>query len=93
MFLLFMPACALHALPRHRSARSFCSNRNRCFADSTEFDDDWAFGEFQARTLPESPSAELEPITVLSACFRGLQFVDVPHANAGLEVARRRYYI
>lgn len=31
------------------------------------------------------PSADLSPEQVLSSVFRGLQFVDLPHENAGLE--------
>lgn len=50
-------------------------------------DDDWATGEFAARCAPMEPSADLSPETVASATLRGLQFVDVPHENAGLERA------
>ena len=47
--------------------------------------DDWAVGEFAARCAPMEPSADLGPGQVVSACFRGLQFVDIPTKNAGLE--------
>ena len=47
--------------------------------------DDWAVGEFAARCAPMEPSQELGPGQVVSACFRGLQFVDIPTKNAGLE--------
>ncbi|CAH0380389.1 unnamed protein product [Pelagomonas calceolata] len=47
--------------------------------------DDWAVGEFAARCAPMEPSQDLGPGQVVSACFRGLQFVDIPTKNAGLE--------
>ena len=48
---------------------------------------DWMKGEFAARSAPMSPDADLSPESVASSCLRGLQFVDIPHKNAGLERA------
>mmetsp|Transcript_2081 Transcript_2081/g.6609 ORF Transcript_2081/g.6609 Transcript_2081/m.6609 type:complete len:258 (+) Transcript_2081:22-795(+) len=48
---------------------------------------DWTKGEFAARSAPMSPDADLSPESVASSCLRGLQFVDIPHKNAGLERA------
>ena len=48
---------------------------------------DWSKGEFAARSAPMSPDADLSPESVASSCLRGLQFVDIPHKNAGLERA------
>ena len=42
-------------------------------------------GELAARSLPMTPDAELTPETVTLGIFRGLQFNDVPHRNAGLQ--------
>jgi hypothetical protein len=41
--------------------------------------------ELLALSLPGTPSAELSPADVILACCRGLQHVDVPTANCGLE--------
>ena len=48
---------------------------------------DWSKGEFAARSAPMWPDADLSPESVASSCLRGLQFVDIPHKNAGLERA------
>lgn len=42
-------------------------------------------GELAARSLPMLPDAKLTPETVTLGIFRGLQYNDIPHQNAGLE--------
>ena len=47
--------------------------------------DDWTMGELAARRAPMEPSQDLGPGQVVINCFRGLQYVDIPTKNAGLE--------
>mmetsp|Transcript_24271 Transcript_24271/g.65633 ORF Transcript_24271/g.65633 Transcript_24271/m.65633 type:complete len:207 (+) Transcript_24271:465-1085(+) len=42
-------------------------------------------GAVLAQELPSEPSADMSAYDMIVALLRGLQFNDVPHANAGLE--------
>ena len=76
------------ALMSHRNALRAIRTKQRAQPEADEecmAVDDWAVGEFAARCAPMEPSQDLGPGQVVSACFRGLQFVDIPTKNAGLE--------
>ena len=90
MLAAFVIACTAWrpALMSHRNALRAIRTKQRAQPEADEecmAVDDWAVGEFAARCAPMEPSQDLGPGQVVSACFRGLQFVDIPTKNAGLE--------
>lgn len=85
--VLVVVACASALLQQPRVER-WRGQRRRLKAEADEeceVAEQWATGEFTARCAPLEPSAELPPEAVVANLCRGLQFVDVPRKNAGLE--------